>query len=156
MQVKIEPMSHLPFHYFWRRAALFNPIVNIIPCQTERLDLVDLRVWARLCSCLFSVRRAFSLTARWQMKRRLRPCGCRVTQQPCEVVAVTSTPHCTLAGRGATVQPDYRVAPLPPIFLTPRMKEWQYLWDKPVWNEMDLHMRAWVAYLNRKEEARES
>lgn len=86
------------------------------------------------------------------MKRRLRPCGYWVTRQPCEVVAVTSTSRCTLAGRGTTVQPDYRVAPLAPIFLTPRMKEWQHLWDKPVLDEMDLHKRECVAYLSRKED----
>lgn len=88
----------------------------------------------------------------WQMKRRLRPRGYGVTQQPCEVVAVTSTSRCTPAGRGTTVQTDYRVAPLAPVFLTPRMKEWQHLWDKPVLDEMDLHKTEWVAYLSRNGE----
>ncbi|KAK5883486.1 hypothetical protein CesoFtcFv8_019813 [Champsocephalus esox] len=74
------------------------------------------------------------------MKRRLRPCGYGVTQQPCEVV-VTSTLRCTLAGRGTTVQPDYRVAPLAPVFLTPTMKESQHLWDKPGLDEKDVHRR---------------
>lgn len=155
MQVKIEPMSHLPFHYFWRRAAsiCLIPQWTSSPCQTECLDLVALSV----CICALLFVRCFyaePLLGSCRPSDKWRgvwgPCGYRVTQQPCEVVAVTSTPCCTLAERGATVQPDYRVAPLAPIFLTPRTKEWQHLWDKPVWDAMDLHRREWVAYLSRE------
>lgn len=131
-----------------RSIHLSNPVVNILHvrlCVQTSLLCMCLCVSAGLVFV-----EPFFRPLVWQMKRCLRPCGYRATRQPCEVVAVTNASFCMLAVR---VRLDYRVAPLAPIFLTPRMKEWQHLWDKSVLDEMDIDERMWVEYLNRKREA---
>ena len=92
--------------------------------QSECLDLVAFPLCSEcaVCSCLLGVCRGPLLsplhhTSETSRKRRGvgGPRGCRgVTQQLCEVVALTGTSRlcvCTLAGRATTVQPVYRVAP---------------------------------------------
>lgn len=101
------------------RIRLCNPTVSVIHVRqsawTSPLSacvcLCFLFVWCLLGLSSSRCCRCCRRCAEANGERRLRPRGHRVTRPPCEVVAVTSTPRCTLAGWGTTVQPDYRVAP---------------------------------------------
>lgn len=123
MQVKIDPMSHLSFTI---SDAVRHACVRLIPLRAA----IPARQRVQTFSGCFS-------SDKWRDVVVVVVWGPGVTrQQP-----LWSCDGYQHAGRGATVQPDYRVAPLVSIFLTPGMKEWQYLWDKPVWDETDLHMK---------------
>lgn len=109
MQVKIEPMSHLSFHYF-RSHAGSQRLCNH-PGQAESLDLVALHACMsvfHVLFCLFPPRFVgpFCHSAEPSEKRRgiWGPRGHGVTPQPCEAVAVISTPHCTLHNSPAWLQ----------------------------------------------------
>lgn len=107
---------------------LCNPIVNIIYLR-QRLGCFCFLLCLSLCLCVcvsvcshahssglcsvLSLSRAAPAHRgnTWHIKRWSRPHSHGAGGQPCEVVAVTSTSHHTVARRRTTVHPDYRVAP---------------------------------------------